>query len=140
MKSSELIQHPSELNALTRFPFAPRRTRGKLRLAETFGGDKRQLLEKQLNRHYFACGCSEGAKGLILGFLLGVVVACYLGLSADWQGYRLSYPLLAGTLLGAVAGKIIGLLRANTRLQRTVREIQGAWKGSWPKGEPIGCG
>ena len=140
MNTHTLIQHPSELNPLQNLPFTRRSTRGPLRLAETFGGKDRASLEKELNRHYYACGCTEGAKGLLLGLFIGTVLSMSAWFRASWSLLDAGTLLLSGAILGAVVGKVIGLLHANMRLRATIRHVKDTWQGSWTEEETIECG
>lgn len=122
---------PSQLNALSTIPFVRTSGVGRLRL----GGDmvehpERKRWESELNRYYFACGCDTGATGLILGLLAGIVWAAYSIIQGETGiGYAVGVVLLIA-IAGAVAGKLIGLIQANNRLNRTVTEIQTHWQSS----------
>jgi hypothetical protein len=136
-----LIEHPSELNALT----APRpfrkRGRGRIRLSPELDHPERETWEAAINRYYHACGCSSGAKGLLLMLVLGVAAA------ASAYGFDLlSVPQtiaipLASAVAGAVFGKLAGLATARRRLIRVVHTVQANWKPRDPQERPsITCG
>lgn len=121
------IDHPSQLNALSVLPLARTRALGTLRLAGDIAEHpKKEEWEADLNKHYYACGCSAGAKGLLLGLLAGVVYAIFV--SKEPSTLAAVGIVLAPAVVGAVLGKVVGLLRASTRLRRTVHEIQEHWK------------
>ncbi len=133
--------HPSQLNTLNSFSLFRKHGLGRLKLANKFDHKNKQVWENELNKHYYACGCSEGSKGLLL-FLLGSLI--YIGVSF-YLGER-SVLTLAGsffgiTLSGAIIGKIWGLSKANNKLKRTVHMIQANWEVKGEKDiEGIICG
>ncbi len=124
-----VFTHPSQLNRLKPDPL--RRTIGLGRL--TLGGNlsghpQKDAWEKELNRRYYACGCTEGALGLITGLLGGGI----------WQGIRyfknpesfgyIVLWILGIAIAGAVLGKVYGLARAAAPLKQIIRDIQKNWK------------
>ncbi|MCP3957909.1 MAG: DUF456 domain-containing protein [bacterium] len=121
------IDHPSQLNALSLLPIMRTRGLGTLRLqGEIAEHASKEAWERDLNKHYYACGCSEGAKGLLLGLLAGSAYAFFAG---SGQGVGAAVGTVVGAaLVGAVLGKVLGLLRARTRLRQTIREIQEQWQ------------
>jgi hypothetical protein len=131
---STVISNPSDLNALNSFPFARKRGIGKISLAENFQHEEREELEKQLNKYYYACGCSTSSKWLISGLILGGV----LTIAGNYiSGFDTPNALLTVTglgLAGAISGKILGLVKANSNLKRCIHTIQAFWR---PKGEPM---
>jgi hypothetical protein len=79
--------------------------------------------ESRLSRLYNECGCHEGALGLLAAF--PVLLALFL-----WRqpGFGLLDPggialLVALPLLGAIAGKLLGLAVGRLRLRRAVAEL-----------------
>jgi hypothetical protein len=122
------INHPSELNSLilTR-PFR-KSGRGAIRLTPQFQHPEKEQWEADINRYYYACGCSSGAKGLLLMLVAGVLLggAAY---AADLIsiGQALAAPVV-GAILGAVIGKLAGLGSARRRLTRVVHTVQAHWK------------
>lgn len=130
MKSKlTIIEHPSQLNALTTFPFSRKRGRGKIQFSDNFQHPEREQLEKAINKNYYACGCSSSAKFLIVGLIIGLVS---VGVdSAFLEAHWIKRPvatLLILTFGGAILGKLIGLARANNKLKRTVHTVQAFWR------------
>lgn len=73
------------------------------------------LAEARLNRVLLACGCTEGSVGLMLALLPAGVLA--------WQGrFVWAFGLV---LLGALAGKVVGLARRHLALRREIRALFG---------------
>jgi hypothetical protein len=122
------FNHPSQLNSLNPFSLFRKSGLGTLKLSQDYNHENKHNWEKELNKYYYACGCSEGSKGLLLFLVVGIAyfgINSYLGNSNLW--------LSAGTALGisfsgAVFGKIVGLYKANNKLKRTVYSIQSHWK------------
>lgn len=142
-KRQHIIQHPSELNSLSTLPFTRRRAgRGRIALSNTFRHQDKAKWEQRLNRDYYACGCNEGAKGLLLGLVIFGGFALLNYLDADWMVSRSLTTFGIGVIGMSIFGKLVGLFRADMRLKRTVREIQEEWKPEQTeiKSEVIGCG
>lgn len=140
MKRETVLQHSSELNALTTLPFLRTRGRGTLRLGGVMANlPEREMWERELNRNYYACGCDTGAKGLLIGLGVGLIVAAVsLRAMGAWQ---IAGVVLGAAIAGAILGKIAGLLRAQGRLNRVVREIEAAARPREPQAlDPITCG
>lgn len=124
-----VIEHPSELNIISALPVKRTAGLGRIRLGGSIAEHpKREGWEMQLNSGYFACGCDTAAKGLLLGIAVGIV---WNG-SSFWTRETSIWPLLLGTvgiaLAGAIAGKIYGLYKAETKLRSVVIDIQEHWK------------
>jgi len=130
MKTKQtIIEHPSQLNALSAFPFSRRRGRGKIQISDTFQHTEREQFEKDINKNYYACGCSTSTKYLIAGLLIGGVL---LGVDT-WllQGGWIQWPIftiLSTTFGGAILGKFVGLSKANAKLKRTIHTVQAFWR------------
>ncbi|MGE0096321.1 MAG: hypothetical protein AB7M05_05870 [Alphaproteobacteria bacterium] len=80
---------------------------------------ERASYEKQLNRHFFACGCAEASVAAILG-TVGAIV--WIALTVDsWSDLSWHQPaLLAGTFIIATGiGKFTGRLISRFRLEQT---------------------
>ena len=72
MEKEYLISHPSQLNNLSVFPLKRNQSIGKIRLGgNMLNNPKVEFFENLLNKNYYSCGCSEGAKGLVVGLILG---------------------------------------------------------------------
>ncbi len=123
-----IFDHPSQLNSLSSFSLYRKYGLGQLKLADSFQYKDKLSLEQDLNRNYYACGCSEGSKALIL-FLIGS--AFYAGFKY-FQGERslivLGTYIIGTSIAGSILGKLIGLYKANNHLKRTVHTIQAHWK------------
>jgi hypothetical protein len=131
------INHPSELNSLVVSRLLRKARRGPIRLSPEFQHPQREQWEADLNRHYYACGCSSGAKGLLLMLLVG------LGLGAAGYtfevlsfGQSVATPLV-GAVVGAAMGKLSGLAAARRRLTRAVHTVQANWKPVEKSERPI---
>lgn len=139
-KKQYLVYHPSQLNSLSTLPWAHRSGIGKIVLADSFQHDRKDQFESALNKSYYACGCDQGAKALILGLLLFAIAGGAGHVNAAWPWSQTISTILGGSILMALTGKLIGLMAANRRLKQTVREIQTDWKPKWPESKISGCG
>ncbi len=136
-KFETTINHPAQLNTMTSFSMARKRGLGLLKLSSEFVHNKRGVLEEQLNKYYYACGCSQSAKMLLFGLLLG-------GLALFLNNYYPSFAIPAWHwtvpslgIAGAVLGKVYGLSRANHKLRQTISEIQSLWTVSTNSHEDV---
>jgi Flp pilus assembly pilin Flp len=141
-KREYVLKHSSELNALTTNRFFRTRGLGILRLGGVMDElPERERWETELNRSYYACGCSAGATGLIFGLIAGVVAVAIPAVReplGTWLAAGLGVTI---ALCGAIIGKVTGLVQAQGRLNRTIREIQAAAGPREPKmKEGIICG
>lgn len=134
MSREHVFEHPSQLNMLSLFPLGRTTGLGTLRLGGALANDpEASNWESELNRHYYACGCDMGAKGLIVG-LIGGVVLSGLGVNQAGLGGGWAITLAIGVAVaGAVAGKLVGLAHAEARLKNTIRAIQAQWPSSEDK-------
>jgi hypothetical protein len=135
------INHPSELNSLTAARLFRKPGRGKIRLSPDFEHPEKEQWEAALNRYYYACGCSSGAKGLLLMLALGLgagIAAYALGILPLKHAAALP---LAAAIAGAAIGKVSGLAAANRRLARVVHTVQANWKPEDKAERPlVACG
>ncbi|MFY9608374.1 MAG: hypothetical protein WAU45_07130 [Blastocatellia bacterium] len=142
MKTRSLqINHPSELNSLTTPRLFRKPGRGTIRLSPEFQHLEKEQWEADINRYYYACGCSSGAKGLLVLLVLGlgVSVAAYF-FGALSLNQLVALPI-ATAILGAVIGKFSGLATARRRLTRVVHTVQANWKPMDKAERPIvSCG
>jgi hypothetical protein len=142
MAREHIFTHPSQLNGLSTLPFTRTSGLGTLRLGgELAEHPERKKWEAQLNRAYYACGCDTSAALLTIGLLLGSAWSIFAFAQKMMGGWAaLGFPLLCA-VGGAVVGKLIGLLRANTRLQQIIQDIQGHWQvDEKPEDPQINCG
>jgi len=129
MKTRSLqVNHPSELNGLTTSRLFRKPGRGTIRLSPEFKHPEKEQWEADINRYYYACGCSSGAKGLLVMLALGfgVSVAAYV-FDALSLKQMIALPVVTA-ILGAVIGKVSGLAMARRRLMRVVHTVQANWK------------
>lgn len=109
---------------------------GRIVIADdTLGHDMREDFADRLNRRYYACGCAEGAIGLTLG---AAAAAVFLALGdVSWR----STGLIGLPLAGLVLGKLVGLVRAESRLKETIESIRGRWPApKRPDADGWSCG
>jgi hypothetical protein len=100
----------------------PRSRRGKVRI-EVAGipSQRSKALEAKLNSVANTCGCSEGATAAIIGALLGIAAYVVRDSLSLWVGVLFA---TAGLFIGGMAGKAIGLRRADVKFRRTVAQIE----------------
>lgn len=119
---TQIIDHPDALSRLSVLPGKRTPGAGSIVIAdETLDPKVREDFATRLNRRYFACGCAEGAIGLTLG-----IAAAAVFLALGDVGWR-STGLIGLPLGGLVSGKLVGLVRAETRLKATVEAIRARW-------------
>lgn len=123
-----LIQHPSQLNALTSFPFLRTRGRGKISLPESIQHPDKEKWEKDINKNYYACGCDTGAKGLMLFLVAGLIYSIYGNITTDISIITSVLQVVLFAVGGAIVGKVVGLWRADNRLKKTVHTVQAHWE------------
>lgn len=124
-----IIEHPSQLNALNAFSIARRRGVGKIQFSDSFQHFEREQLENEINKNYYSCGCDTSARYLIAGLVIGalLVVLDSTLLKDQW----ISNPvltILVITIGGAILGKLVGLVKANFKLKRTIHTVQALWR------------
>lgn len=137
------LQHPTQLNPLSVWRFLRTRGLGRLALPGSMQSESRERWERELNRHYYACGCDTGAKGVVL-FTLATLAR------HAWQWHYGHSPALGRAVLvtflaaiaGGLVGKFIGLAIAGRKLDLLKKEITDAWKVPPPRHEEptIDCG
>ncbi len=76
-------------------------------------------IEKQLNRHYFACGCQSGS----VAVLLTLFVSLLSGFKYGFDGPVLWWKILLYMAAAAIAGKAAGLLWSHLRLRSLYRQL-----------------
>ena len=139
-KKRFLVDHPSQLNALSVLPWLHSAGLGRIVFADTYVNDNKQQMEMILNKSYHACGCSEGAKALLLGLITFSIAGMAGYFYASWTWPQTISTIAGGTVLMSLLGKFTGLLLANRKLKKTIREIQSDWNPQWPDSKDIGCG
>jgi len=125
MTDVHVFSEPFELGGLSTLPFLRSRGRGRIRFSGRLAAHERSAeWEKELNRHYFACGCDTGAKGTLIGFI-GAVLFVIDSLTRDWFNWTAIILLSIALIVAAsIVGKLLGLFRADHRLKDLVRHIQ----------------
>jgi len=123
------IRDPSQLAELTVWRIMPSRA-SKGVVLETEGASVESVREweRQLNYLQNACGCEQGAFGLIIG-MIGYIVYLFLR-DGGWghPGKHEFWVGLAVIVFSASVGKLLGLSLAQRRLTQVIREIQSQWK------------
>jgi hypothetical protein len=76
-------------------------------------------LEKQLNRHYFACGCQSGSVCVLLTLLASAVA----GLLYGFHGTFLWWKILIYLAVAAIVGKCLGLFWSHVQLHKIYRQL-----------------
>ena len=84
--------------------------------------DQRAAAEGSLARVLSACGCTEGALGLLAALPVGAVGTTVL-LPAGSGVLASAVPIGAAAVIGALAGKTAGYLRARRRLATEIARI-----------------
>jgi hypothetical protein len=122
------INHPSELNSLITLRLFRKPGRGIIHLSPEFKHLEKEQWETDINRYYYACGCSSGAKGLLIMLVLGLVfsITAYFFNALSFK-QMLVLPI-ATAICGAVIGKFSGLATAHRRLTRVIHTVQANWK------------
>ncbi len=133
---TQIIDHPDALSRLSVLPGKRMPGAGRIEIDDAaLDAATRADLEARLNGRYFACGCAEGAIGLTAGVAVAAVA-----LAAGGGGWP-SLGLVAVPVAGLLAGKAVGLVRAEARLKETVREIRQKWPGAKrPSPDGWACG
>ena len=139
-KKQFIIKHPSQLNSLSTLPLFHRTGLGKIVFNESLQHPNKAQWEREINKNYYACGCSQGAKALIIGLLVFGIAGGIGYNNLDWSITNTLVTIFGGALAMAIVGKFIGLMNANGKLKETVREIQSVWEPHWPEAKIIGCG
>lgn len=80
---------------------------------------ERAMAEARLARQLGACGCTEGAVGLMIGLSFGIAFAVL-----DAPGFRDWALILMITCCGAAMGKVFGLWRARKGLKAEIARLQ----------------
>jgi hypothetical protein len=122
------IAHPSELNSLTTWRLFRKPGKGAIHLSPEFLHPNKVQWETDINRYYYACGCSSGAKGLLgmltLGLIVGVSAFVFDALSLEQM---IVFPL-GSAIIGAIIGKFFGLMTAHQHLVHVIHIVQANWK------------
>jgi hypothetical protein len=123
------IQHPSQLTALAGWRIIPSRTPDRF-ILEVEGPPEELVIawERQLSQLRNACGCEQGALGLITG-AVGYVLYLFLR-SGGWghPGWKDLWVGLGVLVVTTSVAKFLGLLVAQRKLKRLIKEIQARWK------------
>jgi hypothetical protein len=125
----QYIRHPSQLSAASMWLMIRRRTSRRVLIeAEGASAETVRTWESQLSRLQSACGCEQGAAGLIVG-LSGYVFFLLLRPGGwgnpGWSEFWVGLGVITGT---TSIGKLLGLMWAQWKLKRVIKEIQSHWK------------
>jgi len=75
---------------------------------------KEKGIEKQLNRHYFACGCQTGSLFVLVTMLTSIIA----GVSFGFQGNLVWWKIMIYLAVAAIIGKSFGLLWSYIQLHK----------------------
>ena len=133
-----VLDHPSQLNALSALPLKRFVAPGPIRLGGSIASHpQRELWEKQINASYHACGCNESALGLGAGLIAGGIYAAIRAAEPASPWLSTTAIVIGAAIAGAVLGKLAGRVRANMRLQKTIDAIRPHWKDEGPTVQDI---
>jgi hypothetical protein len=123
------IRSPSQLSALTVWRIIPSRAPNQVLIeAEGASTERVRSWERQLNHLHNACGCEQGSLGLIAG-VVGYVLYLFLRSGGWGQPGQSEFWVGLGCVVATTStGKLLGLLAAQRRLKRVIKEIQSQWK------------
>ena len=123
------IRHPSQLESLTVWRLKPPRDPPGIHVeAEGPSPERVRSWNRQLTALQAACGCEEGGFGLLAG-LLGYLAFLFLRPGGwDHPGWREFWIGMAVITVTTSLGKLVGLLSAQRKLDRLLREIRSEWK------------
>jgi len=105
-----------------KFSFLPREGNIKLQFGEIEESEKSKWQNK-LQEYYFACGCKEGSMTSIVFFLVyWLYIFIFEGVKSimNWEVWVLSVVFF---FVGAVIGKVIGLIYSRYALIIAVRKL-----------------
>jgi hypothetical protein len=124
-----VFTHPSQLKMLSVLPFLRTGGMGKLRLGGSIAEHSDiKRWEKELNQYFYACGCDESAKSLIIGLFTGSMWGGYNYFQGTWGWGATIIAPISIAVGGAIIGKFFGLFIANEKLKNTIGEIQEQWQ------------
>lgn len=124
-KVNIILNNLQDLNDLLngyKFSLVPREGEIKMNFESIEEYDKHRW-QSILQKHYFACGCKEGSvTSLVFFFLYWVFVFLFEGVKSimNWEAWVFSLLFL---LIGAVFGKIAGLIYSRYALIIAVRKL-----------------
>ncbi|WP_425237098.1 hypothetical protein [Ulvibacterium sp.] len=90
----------------------------KIQLDDSFGKDEKFV--RKLNKHFFACGCQEGA------FLvtLTLFVLIFLFLYSEPSYLKKWWGIPVSLIIAAITGKLIGILNSRFQLRRMLEKLE----------------
>ena len=124
-----------KLIAQHKFFFMPKSGNIMLEL-ESIPNLEKEKWQTKLQRYYFACGCKEGAAASILLFCFFWIYSVFaksLSIILSWEAWLLSGLMI---LIGAVLGKVLGLVYAKYALKSSVRKLMLSYTES-PKNKTL---
>ena len=85
-----------------------------------------KMLEKKLNKYYFACGCKEGAIAVYIAMVC-FLIAWWL---SDFNMIQIGWKIIMITAAAALAGKITGMLLSRRKLRSVMNELEKLFKST----------
>lgn len=140
-KAYRVIRTPADLGALSVMPLMQPRPRGIIRFeVDGLSEEQRTTWERQLNRAYNACACGEASLGMLVGLIFSGLWLAIVGAGGPGFDWADAGVLLAGAIGGTALGKIMGLVRAQAKLERLAAEIGTQWNAPRPAFSDSACG
>ena len=109
-------------DSLTRLRCDPSLKRSYRRIKIELDGDKKKLnlVERRINKTYFACGCTSGAISVYMVIIL---------MTAYWlifpsPAFLTWWTVLATIFLASILGKIIGIVVSRKQLRIALEELE----------------
>jgi hypothetical protein len=123
MRQFLIIKSASDIEVLWQRRKSYRQTFAFIRVPRLAQGESRQL-EARVNSYLRECGCSLGAKFMLLGFFVSTVwqFVDRAWSLAYWPGFLLRTFLVV--LLAGAFGKSVGLMRAKFGMRRVVGRVR----------------
>ena len=74
---------------------------------------------KQINKYYFSCGCEQGAIAVFITiFIVGIIYS-----TTDWSILNEWWYGIIYLLLGALIGKLYGIIHKKVMFHKTVKAL-----------------
>ena len=82
--------------------------------------------ERQINRHYFSCGCETGSFTVLATLIVGYFLWANDVAPTIWVWWKVLIILVLSSLFG----KIVGLLISHMKFRRLLRELSAFYSDS----------
>ncbi|GBD88727.1 hypothetical protein BMS3Abin03_02668 [bacterium BMS3Abin03] len=115
-------QELKELLSHHKISFLPRRGKINISLDHMTETDKLRW-EKKLCRYFFECGCDMGARFSVAFLLLFVAYVLFFSDLKNMLNYQTIVYGIASVIIGAVLGKLLGLIYYKIMLYHTVNKL-----------------